>query len=84
MKCVITNHYFQQRSREIMRFLASICLSVRPPSIRSSALSHLNNHHYQSKVIVCVPVISGPFVVNRADAVDQLLISVLDFEARPR
>ncbi len=50
-----------------MYLVASVCPSVRPsvrPSVSQSALSALpsaaksNKSHYQSKVIVCVSVIS--------------------------
>ena len=47
-------------------------VDIRGSALPSAAKS--NNHHYQSKVIVCVSVISGVFADNCVDGVDRLLI----------
>ena len=61
-------YIYRQRSRETMRLIASVrpsvCLTSHNPKFASE------NSHYQSKVFVCVSVISS------ADAIDRLLIFV--------
>ncbi len=53
--------FIDREAREIMYLVASVRPSVRPSVRMGSALpsaAKSNNHHYQSKVIVCVSVIS--------------------------
>ena len=55
------NFYYRPRSKEVMLLVASVCLSFRP-SVPKSASKKSN---YQSKVFVCVSVISSAGAVNQ-------------------
>ncbi len=59
MKCL--ELIIDREAREIMYLVASVRLSVRPsvrPSVSSLTVKS-NKNHYQSKMFVCVSIISG-------------------------